>query len=353
MIWLLFACGSLESESLYKAEQYSTHNTQILSTSVTGGLGWNYPQTSILPLEFHTEDEYIVKARALFTKGKDLDLIELLVPYVTQNPDHFVAHSMISASFFRLRDFEQSARAAQRVIELHPSGLTHLNYAITLQFLGYPERALEQYETALAYDKKSFLVLRNMASLHYILKNLPMSAYYLKELIRADPDDSYPYVALGQVLVEQKKYAEAEHIYRFRLKEVAIMNEQEQREAGGLLLDLPLALGRVCLLQGKGDAAKKWLKKTIELSSVQEGSWTSEHNYSLEAKRTLAGIALEEGQIHRAMELVTESREQLDTLLKENLIPNGEGTILRQQLLEMEQMVIEKSAEVPPQQPHQ
>ena len=53
------------------------------------------------------------------------------------------------------------------------------------------------------------------------------------------------------------------------------------------------------------------------------------------------------------MELVTESREQLDTLLKENLIPNGEGTILRQQLLEMEQMVIEKSAEVPPQQPQQ
>ena len=353
MIWMLFACGSLESEPIYKAEQYSTQNTQIMSTSVTGGLGWNYPQTSILPLEFNSNDEEILKARELFTEGKDLDLIELLVPFVGQHPDHFVAHSLISASFFRLRDFEQAARAAQKVIELNPTGLTYANYAITLQFLGYPEKSLAQYKKALTYDKKSFLVLRNMASLNYVLKDLPQAAYYLEEMIRADPDDSYAYVALGQVLVEQKKYAEAEHVYRFRLKEVGLMSPQEQREAGGLLLDLPLALGRVCLLQGKREEAKKWLNKTIEYSNVQEGTWTSEQNYSLEAKRTLAGMVLEEGNTEAARTLISEGLEEVDRLLKERIIPDGDGSILKRQLLEMKQMIKEQSAGLQPQPPQQ
>ena len=52
--------------------------------------------------------------------------------------------------------------------------------------------------------RRVFVVLRNMASLNYVLKDLPQAAYYLEEMIRADPNDSYAYVALGQVLVEQK-----------------------------------------------------------------------------------------------------------------------------------------------------
>ena len=170
MIWILLACGELETEELKPSEIYTTQNVQIMSTSVTGGLGWNYPQTSILPLEFQNEDETIQQARDLFSDSKDMEVVTLLVPYVSQNSDNFVAHSLISAAFFRLRDFEQAARAAQRVVELKPSGLTYANYAITLQFLGYPEKALEEYERALEYDRKNFLVVRNMASLNYVLK---------------------------------------------------------------------------------------------------------------------------------------------------------------------------------------
>ena len=345
MIWFLLACGQFESETLKPSEMYTTQNVQIMSSSVTGGLGWNYPQTSILPLEFQNEDETIQQARDLFADSKDMEVVKLLVPYVSQNPDNFVAHSLISAAFFRLRDFEQAARAAQKVVELRPSGLTYANYAITLQFLGYPEKALLEYERALEYDRKNFLVVRNMASLNYVLKDLPQAQHYLEEMIRSDPNDSYAYVALGQVLVEQGKYAEAEYVYRFRLQEVSIMSEQSQREAGGLLLDLPLALGRVCLLQGNRSAAYEWLNKTVEYSETKEGTWTSEQTYALEAKRTLAGMALEEGKLDEAARLVTEGLSAVGKLLKDRVIPNSDGMILRQNLLEIQSQIRDRQAE--------
>ena len=70
-------------------------------------------------------------------------------------------------------------------------------------------KALQEYERALEYDRKNFLVVRNIASLNYVLKDLPQSQHYLEEMIRSDPNDSYAYVALERVLVEQGKYAEA------------------------------------------------------------------------------------------------------------------------------------------------
>ena len=339
---LLILCCAIDEK---KDTEYSLEDIefQVMKTSHDGGLGWNYPQTSLLPLQLDNNSETVDEAIQLFQSNNDREVIELLIPYLIERPKDALAHSILSASFFRIKDILQANVAAKNVVEIHPTALSIVNYAITLQFLGRFDEAEAQYKRALILDRKNFLAIRNLVSFFYSQRDLEECAYYLKEMIKVDPNDSYAFVSLGQVYIELGRYKEAETVYRFRLNELEFQPESDQRLAGGRLLDLPLALGRVCLIQGDVSCAKKWLEYTIFQSKDREGAWTNEQNYEIEAQRTLAGIALEEGDIDLAKELTSQSVIALQALIDTNNISHSEEVALMQGLDALEEKIMAAS----------
>lgn len=337
LFFVMFGCANEETiDTEYSVEAM---DFQVMKSSHDGGLGWNYPQTSLLPLQLDNNSETVDEAILLFQSNKDREVIELLIPYTRQSPKDALAHSLISVSFFRMKDILQANLAAKNVVDLHPTALSVVNYAITLQFLNRVEEAEVQYKRALILDRKNFLAIRNLVSFFYSQRNLEECAYYLKEMIKVDPNDSYAFVSLGQVYVELGRYEEAETIYRFRLKELDLQPESDQKLAGGRLLDLPLALGRVCLIQGDFPCAKEWLEYTIVQSKDREGAWTNEKNYEIEAQRTLAGVALEEGDIALAKELISQSITTLQLLVDSNIVTHTEELALMQGLHGLEEKI--------------
>ena len=252
------------------------------------GQNWRYPLSSIGE-ESEITDPELREGNRQYHDGEYKKAAQILIPYIEEHPEDASAHSILSACFFRLGDLNQAMKAAQKAIEHAPSVISYSNLGSILAGQGETTESIEAYQKARALDPKHFLPIRNLVTLYYKAKKLPEAEELLYQLIKIDPTDSYGYVSLGQVLVEQNKWKEAEAIYRFRLGDLAITPADERYLAGGLMLDLPLALANVLLHQKRYKEAEEYFLNMLSLADTVQATWTTPNVY-----RTKAYIGLVE-----------------------------------------------------------
>ena len=101
------------------------------------------------------------------------------------------------------------------------------------------------------------------------------------------------------MLVEQEKWSEAEALYRFRLLDLQNTPKEERYLAGGLMLDLPLALGRVLLHQKKYKKSEEAFLYTLQLSTKVQSTWAPRSDYQRYAYEGLLSIYKVEGKTEK------------------------------------------------------
>ncbi len=322
LLWLL-AC-QLESTT----SQTTIHRTQLTveqvdELTVRMRDDWTIPKTTLLPQVEHS-NPVVLEAERLFQASQGMEAAKMLLELIERDPELVSAHSLLSAVMTQLGDLEQATAAAQKVVELSPSAWSYCNLGTIYVLAASFEEGKRAFERALKLDAKYFLALRNLASIAYQEKRYADAEAYFRQFIRIDPEDTYSYVAYGQVLAEQGKLDAAKEVYLYRLQELEWDGESRRRTPSGLTLDLPLALAEVYKRQGQYEEAIRWFLQTIEWSWVYEGYWTSEESYADQAYTRLIKLIQSlpgEQRQQRVTELMTwfEGKQQTIPVLKQDV----------------------------------
>ena len=285
VLWVLcfVACGSRE-DSPRSAEQNAAQTPIFVDLN---GQNWRFPTSTIDNGMLSNRDETLQDANQKYQDGAYREAIKILIPYLQRHPKKASAHALISACFFRINDLRQAKKAALRALEYDKSVISYSNLGSISAGMGEVEESISYYEQARRIDAKHFLPIRNLVTLYYKQRNLEQTEELLYELIKIDPLESYGYVSLGQVLVEQNRWQEAESVYRFRLAELESTSVEKRSLAGGMMLDLPLALANVLLQQNRLHEAEQYFLTTLELSDTTQSTWTNTDTYR---KKSYVGL---------------------------------------------------------------
>ena len=279
----LFSCGSTEEEQ-QRSEQDVSQTPIFVDLN---GQNWRFPTSSVDERPIDLNDKTLQDANQKYQEGAYREAIKVLIPYLQRNPKKAAAHALISACFFRINDLRQAKKAALRALEYDKSVISYSNLGSIFAGMGEVEESIAYYEQARRIDPKHFLPIRNLVTLYYKHRNLEKTEELLYELIKIDPLESYGYVSLGQVLAEQNRWEEAESVYRFRLAELESTSAEKRSLAGGMMLDLPLALANVLLRQNRLQEAESYFLKTLELSNTTQSTWTNTDTYR---KKSYVGL---------------------------------------------------------------
>ena len=128
-------------------------------------------------------------------------------------------------------------------------------------------------------DSKFYLALRNLGSIAYQEKDYVGAEKYFRDFIRLEPEDSYSYLALGQVLADQGKVQQAKEVYQYRLQELEWDEEPYRKTSSGFSLDLPLALAEAHRRLGETTDALYWLKQSLIYTQRYDGYYASSEVY--------------------------------------------------------------------------
>ena len=273
------------------------------------GQNWRYPLSSI-GKETDIIDPELREGNRQYHEGEYKKAAKILITYLEEYPNDANAHSILSACFFRLGDLNQAMKAAQKSIEHAPNVISYSNLGSILAGQGDLEASIEAYQKARELDPKHFLPIRNLVTLYYRAENYPKAEELLYHLIKIDPTDSYGYVSLGQVLVDQGKWKEAEAIYRFRLKDLDMTPADERYLAGGLMLDLPLALANVLLHQKRYKESEEYFLQMLSLTDTVQATWTTPNVYRTKAYIGLVELYMATKQKDKEQEI----RQAFETL---------------------------------------
>ena len=237
-----------------------------------------YPHTTVMPTLDYSDERW-VEADMMFQEGNYLATAQSLLSLLREQPNHVAAHSLLSSTFIQLGDIDQALSAAQKVVEIHPSAWSYSNLGSLYILLNDFKMARTTFLTALEQDPKFYLALRNLGSIAYQEKDYVSAEKYFRDFIRLDPEDSYSYLALGQVLADQGKVQQAKEVYQYRLQELEWDEEPYRKTSSGVSLDLPLALAEAHRRLGETSEALYWLKQSLIYSQRYDGYYASSEVY--------------------------------------------------------------------------
>jgi len=311
MIWLYLSCAQVEPQQSGSTTFFTTQPVEKLEQRIVelgGGLdgGWNYPASTMVPVYSEGGKEF-QQAQQLFKEKQFQEAANVLFEILKEEPEHIGAYSLLSSTFLNMGDLLQAEKSARRALEIKNSSLGYCNLATVLMARSKYEEAQHTFQEALKSDSKSFLAIRNLASLTYKGEELEASEHYLRLLLRLEPNDSYIYTSLGQVLAEQGKLKEAEEVYRYRLKELEFVSKDILNTDSGMSLELPLALGEILRRQKKWNEARFWFEQTIVWSKKVKTSWTLPEVYQILSVLRIAKTYSQEGDREMAEKLVQQA----------------------------------------------
>ena len=287
MMWLHLACGSVQPQQSHRSLTQSELSTKTVLTQDD----WSIPKTGMVP-HMHKNDKRLMEAERLFQTEQGMAAAEILLAIIQEDPKFVAAHSLLSAVFIQLGDVDQATTAAEKVVDLAPSAWSHCNLGTVYILSESFDLAKIQFEIALSLNPKYFLALRNLGSIAYQEKEYESAERYFRQFIRIEPEDTYAYVAYGQVLAEQGKLDAAKEVYLYRLQELNWDDDAHRNTPSGVTLDLPLALAEVYRRQGYVEESLRWFKITIEWSWTFKGYWTSETSYADQAYKRMVEVLM-------------------------------------------------------------
>ena len=298
ILFLLFSCG-LGSDLINKTDVKAIQPSEIQNkVNNIGERNWYYPSTGLI-LGFQEDNLQFIAAKKALKDEEFKKSATIMIELLESEPENAAYHSFLSSVMLTMGDVKQAKIAALKSVELQPSALSYVNLASVYQANNEFALAEENFEKAYQSSPKFFLPLRNLSSLRYTAGDLKGSERYLRALLRIDPDDSYVYVSLAEVLVEQKRTEEAKEVLMYRIQELTWLPKEEQLIDSGMILDLPLALGELYRRAQDWERAAYWFEQTIIQSEEFRSSMQNELQYRIEAELRLVEMYWSLGDIEK------------------------------------------------------
>ena len=129
------------------------------------------------------------------------------------NPNNAEAYAIMAASLVRLgpEQFEAANEAMQMALALEPNSfLVRRHNATVLEYQGYYDQAIEQYEFALDIQPDSADVLISLARNYWATSNIPTAILTFEDAIQVAPDNADAYDGLGYMYFLIGEYPRAE-----------------------------------------------------------------------------------------------------------------------------------------------
>lgn len=296
MIWIFLACVSNPSSTSESTSEESVMTPLEVQDKVLNieNRSWKYPSTGLVESFQETEPRFL-KAEEFFRQKEFTEAGTILIELIKEEPQNAAYHSLMSSVMLSMGDIKQAKTAALQAVRLYPSAITHVNLAGVYQANNEFELAEEHYNKAHHFSPKFFLPLRNLSSLRYQAGDMKGAEKYLRALMRLEPEDSYVYVSLAEVLTKQNREEEAKEILEYRIQELQWVDESEKIIDSGMMLDLPLILGELYWRDKDWKRAQYWFEYTIDQGEIVNSSLNDEARYQVEATTRLIEMYLELG----------------------------------------------------------
>jgi len=182
------------------------------------------------------------------------------------------------------------------------SALSHYIMGVMHEDLGDVDGAIQEYQKALKADQQTSVIHLNLAS-SFIKKNeIPRAIEELKAAIRLDPEAIEPHAILALLYSSQNKLDLATGEYEIALKNASKLQPKN--------IDIYKGLGRVYLQQKKFKDAENVYRLIIDLSADDAQA----HFYLGSIYNELKKNDLAEKEIKRALELKPDYPEALNFL---------------------------------------
>jgi TolB-like protein/Tfp pilus assembly protein PilF len=173
--------------------------------------------------------------------------------------DPMLAEPYTSLAFLRSNydwEWHEAERLFRRAIEINPGHATaHQWFGVDyLANLGRWDEAFEELEIAMRLDPLSAIILQGKGYMFLLVRQYEKALQCYQELLDFDPYFAKGLSAVGRVLTQTGKYAEAIEMYK------------KARALAGQVPDILGALGQTYALAGMEDYARQTLEELSELS---------------------------------------------------------------------------------------
>jgi Tfp pilus assembly protein PilF len=172
-----------------KAESLSPRNPETLNL-----LGLIYFQQE----KFKESEEKFLKAAALDPKLSEV-------------------HNNLGTLYFSMKRYDDALNALDAALKnplyLNPERI-HNNRGLVYEAMGRPREAVDEYQTAIRFDKKFYLPYQNLGKLHYNAKHFNEAKPLLEAAAKLCPECSEARYFLGSLLLKESKASEALRLFK-------------------------------------------------------------------------------------------------------------------------------------------
>lgn len=243
---------------------------------------------------YSTDDQaLILRGEILNVRGRSSEAVQPLEAAIKLNPQNPFAHYHLGLTLSATGDIQRASSELQAAIRLNPNLAQAYRALGALATRKGDADLLRQAADGLISTRPSLpdgYLMRAGAN----ARTQPVAAQAdLKKAIEVAPQDSRAYVAMGQLLLDQKKYAEADKFYEQALSKnprdaqalsgvVSLLTDQKQLDRAAQRIQQQIdkapddgapyvLLGRTEMLRRNFDAAEKAFAKALELRPTDVG----------------------------------------------------------------------------------
>lgn len=156
-----------------------------------------------------------LKASFLLDKGEINAAATELASVVTLKPNNFVARFNLGRAYFAKGDLEQARQQFEQSLRVNPNYMP-ARLALTQIALrrGDADAALKMAQESLRLNPSSGVSVLQEASAYMQMKNYPEARARLEHIIKGNPNQADTLIELGILDMMEKKYKDAEDIFR-------------------------------------------------------------------------------------------------------------------------------------------
>jgi tetratricopeptide (TPR) repeat protein len=190
---------------------------------------------------------------------------------VELDPDHQEARARLAAALLEIGRYEEAAQQLEIVRRRRPDDpLILARLALCRYWLGHAEEATALLDHVLARNPEHGLALFTRGQIALLSGQLPEAEEWLRQAVRALPNDYKAHYALWDCLRQEKKTEEAE-VERTRMEKLKDLRQRQGEILTHLMSQRPsdpalhYELGTLYLQLGQPDVAEGWLHSALHL----------------------------------------------------------------------------------------
>ncbi len=198
-----------------------------------------------------------------------------------------------------LQDQKESAlEDLDRCLEMDPHHVpARLAHAALMLDLGKQDEAIAEYKQILGEDAANRSAKLGLAAAHRVAHHLDDALTLVKDVLKADPDDTDAQSIKGQILFDQENYAEA----------AEALKEAHENRAPGFDIDTAKLLSQCYAKLGQKEEAEKYQKQQEMMKRDQQRFMTllasmEVDKYNPVTRFDLGSLLLEAGNTTQALE---------------------------------------------------